>query len=452
MKFKSTFALGTVLVGGVIGVYLLDFKPGEEKKVIDELSTKLIQLESEDIAVVKLTSEHGTVSLSKNDRGEFIINSPVRAKGDKNAINSLIRAAERIKKEREVTSGEHVNLAQYGLQPPLIELHFFLNDSSLTGFSLGVENPTGEYVFASVTGDDKVFIIPKSIYSQTNKKLFDLRDKNILSFKSKDVSKIFVKTKKYEYEINRLGNEFLMVKPVELILESGKVNSLLSRLSNGKARKFIDSEQPAEDITGLVEAETAIRLEISNQPGHLQLAIGRSLSDGGKAYRYAKDASRSTIMLIDSSLAELLGKKPFELIKKEVLSFDKDKIDAIDIRYGDVELNLTKDGSVWNVTRPENFTADADKVDELLGKFLMLKASAVEEYDPKGFNGYVDNLPDLTIILYQDSLEANFIRVGKKVGDESFLKSGGSPPIYRILNNAVEKLKVSAEYFRKEES
>ena len=451
MKFKSTFILGIVLVGGVAAVYLLDYKAGEEKKVLEALSSKLIQLESDKIRGVKLSSEYGTVSLIKNAEGEFRINAPVSAKTDKNAIKSLIRAAGNIKKNREIASGENLNLASFGLNKPLVEVHFLLNDSSVTGFSLGEESPTGDYIFASVLGEDKVFTIPKSVHFQMNKKLFDLRDKKILSFKNSDISKIFVKTKDFEYEINRLFREFLMMKPAALSLESGKINSLLSRLSNGRVKKFIDTERPAPDIMGLAQAETTIRMETFDSSRQLQLYVGNAVNKDGKAYRYAMDASRSTIMLIDSSLAELLEKRPFDLIKKEVLIFDKDKVDEFNIRYGKVDLNLTKDNGVWNVIHPEKFTADTDKTDELLEIFLSLKASAVEEYDPKSFKEYVNKFPSLTITLYQDSVEANFIRVGKKVGNESFLKSGGSHPVYRILNSAIEKLKVSTDYFRKEE-
>ncbi|MCH8303980.1 MAG: DUF4340 domain-containing protein, partial [Candidatus Marinimicrobia bacterium] len=283
MKFKSTFIFGILLLVGIVAVYLLDYKAGEEKKVTEKLSSKLIQLDSENIASVKLTSEYGSVSFVKNDENGFTISSPVIEKGDKNAINSLIRAAENIKKEREIASGENLNLAPYGLESPLVEMQFLLKDGSVTGFSLGEESPTGEYRFASALGDNKVFTVPKSVYPQTNKKLFDLRDKKILSFKRKDISKIFVKTKDYEYEINRLGSEFMMMKPVALNLETNKVNSLLSRLSNERVKKFIDSDQPESNVTGLAESGTEIRLESSDPPTQIRLRIGKSLSEEGKA-------------------------------------------------------------------------------------------------------------------------------------------------------------------------
>ena len=146
MKFKSTFIFGILLLVGIVAVYLLDYKAGEEKKAIEKLSSKLIQLDSENIAEIKLTSEYGSVSLTKNAENGFTISSPVIEKGDKNTINSLIRAAVNIKKEREVASGENLNLAPYGLESPLVEIQFLLKDGSVTGFSLGEESPTGEYV------------------------------------------------------------------------------------------------------------------------------------------------------------------------------------------------------------------------------------------------------------------------------------------------------------------
>ena len=77
MKFKSTFIFGILLLVGIVAVYLLDYKAGEEKKVAEKLSSKLIQLDSENIASVKLTSEYGSVSFVKNDEDGFTISSPV---------------------------------------------------------------------------------------------------------------------------------------------------------------------------------------------------------------------------------------------------------------------------------------------------------------------------------------------------------------------------------------
>ena len=299
--------------------------------------------------------------------------------------------------------------------------------------------------------DNQLFTVSKVIFTQTNKKLYDLRKKNVLEFKNREIQRIYVKTKGIKYEIGRLGNGFMMVEPVALNLQSSKVNSFLSRLSGARARKFIDHDQPGPDVTGFDSGATHVRLVSSAPPGEMSIIIGKSLREDGKPYRYVRDNSRQTIMLIDSSLAEFLEKDPYALIVKDLLKFDKESVNTIEIMHGGEAVRLTKDDSVWNVTSPGNFRADSDKVEEMMKKYLALKASAVEEYDPKIFELYGLTEPQLYIRLWQDDVEANSILVGSTVNDESYLKSGASPPIYRIKNDALEDLKLSAEYFKIED-
>ena len=447
MKFKSTWLLAGILLIAALAVYLLDYKPAEEKKAEEALATRLIQFETENVENIDLISEYGEYSLSRSGDGWFI-DSPVSAKADESTINSLLRAAKGAKTERRLSGEDDINLQVYGLEPPLISLKLRISDSTFIGFSIGDESPTGDYVFAYRLEDNQVLTVSKVIFTQTNKKLYDLRKKNVLEFKNREVQRIYVKIKGFSYEIGRLGNGFMMVEPVALNLQSIKVNSFLSRLSAARARKFIDNDQPGPEVTGLNSSGTQIRLVSSTPPGERSITIGNSLREDGKPYRYVRDNSRQTIMLIDSSLAAFLEKDPYALIVKDLLKFDKESVNTIEIMHGGEAVRLTKDDSVWSVTSPGNFRADTDKVEEMMKKYLALKASAVEEYDPKIFELYGLTEPQLYIRLWQDDVEANSILVGSTVGDESFLKSGASPPIYRIKNDALEDLKLSAEYFK----
>ncbi len=81
MKFKSTWLLAGILVIALLAIYLLDYKPSEEKKAEEALATRLIQFETESVENIELTSEYGEYSLSKSGDNWFI-NSPVSAKAD----------------------------------------------------------------------------------------------------------------------------------------------------------------------------------------------------------------------------------------------------------------------------------------------------------------------------------------------------------------------------------
>ena len=449
MKFKSTWLLAGILVIALLAIYLLDYKPSEEKKAEEALATRLIRFERDSVVNIDLISEYGEYSLSKSGDNWFI-NSPVSAKADESVINGLLRAVKGAKIERQLSKEDDINLQVYGLEPPLISIKLQMSDSAFIGFSLGEESPTGDYVFAYRLEDNQVLTVSKIIFTQTNKKLYDLRKKNVLEFKNKEVQRIYVKSKGFSYEIGRLGNGFMMVEPVALNMQSNKVNSFLSRLSTARARKFIDHDQPGSEVTGLNSSGTLVRLVSSTPPREKSIIIGNSLREDGKPYRYLRDNSRQTIMLIDSSLAEFFEKDPYALIVKDLLKFDKELVNVIEIMHGGEKVRLAKDDNVWSVTSPGNFRADTDKVEEMLKKYLALKASAIEEYDPKVFQLYGMTKPQLYIRLLQDEVEANSILVGNTVDDESYLKSGASPPIYRVKNDALEALKVSADYFKTE--
>jgi len=57
MKFKSTFFLVILLVAGAAAVYLLDYKPDEERKVEEFLEKKFIPLEADSINEIDLITD-----------------------------------------------------------------------------------------------------------------------------------------------------------------------------------------------------------------------------------------------------------------------------------------------------------------------------------------------------------------------------------------------------------
>ena len=87
-------------------------------------------------------------------------------------------------------------------------------------------------------------------------------------------------------------------------------------------------------------------------------------------------------MLIDSSLAEYLERDPFVFIQKELLTFEKDKVDEIMLTYSGTKIHLTKNDSLWNLISTENLIVDESKVNEFLDNLLSLKATAIENYEP----------------------------------------------------------------------
>ena len=130
MKFKSTFFLVILLVVGAAAIYLLDYKPGEERKVEEFLEKKFIPLDADSINEIDLITDGEKVSLIKSEN-EWFIGEPIRVKADQNVVNSLIKTISRMEKGRRVSDSS--NLSVFGLDSSNVSLKF----RSLTGQEAG---------------------------------------------------------------------------------------------------------------------------------------------------------------------------------------------------------------------------------------------------------------------------------------------------------------------------
>lgn len=242
-----------------------------------------------------------------------------------------------------------------------------------------------------------------------------------------------------------------MSTPATLPIVTGKMNAFFSRISNGQAAEFIDTEQPSKSITGLEEGENSIKLWASDPPREEILMIGNVVTRDGKAYRYVRDASRPAIMLIDSSLAEYLERDPFEFIQKELMIFEKVKVDEIVLKYGDLNIQINKKDNSWNLTSPDNLIADDSKVSELLDNILSLKAAAVENYKPKNVNKYGISPTNFFLSISESGKAIKSIQTGNSVGNELYVQLSTSTAIFRVSSTSLDKLKVEKNYFEKKE-
>lgn len=451
MKFKSTILLVVLLVAGVAAVYFLDYKPGEERKVEEFLDKKFITIEADSITEIEIIVQEEKVSLIKSEN-IWYISDPIRVKANQNLINTLIRTVSKTDKGRKVSDSS--NLTTFGLDPSKVSLKFLSKDSLETGYSIGDESPTGEFVFAKRHNDSGIYTVPKELFTQSNKKLYDLREKNILSLKSNEIHKIFVRRKSFNYDINwdAAKLSYIMAVPATLPIETVKMNAFFSRLTNGQAKEFIDIDLPSHSITGLEDGETSIRLWASDPPRQEILLIGNAVTRDGKPYRYARDASRSAIMLIDSSLAEYLERDPFVFIQKELLTFEKDKVDEIMLTYSGTKIHLTKNDSLWNLISTENLIVDESKVNEFLDNLLSLKATAIENYEPENLNNYGISPLIFYLSISENGELVNSIQAGSSVNDESYILSGKSTAIFRVNSASLEKLKIQKEFFQKKDN
>ena len=123
-------------------------------------------------------------------------------------------------------------------------------------------------------------------------------------------------------------------------------------------------------------------------------------------------------------------------------------MDEIILKYSGISIHLNKNDNLWNLSSSENLIADNTKVDDLLDNILSLKATAVENYNPKNLNKYGISPLILYLSISEGGNVVNSIQVGNSKSDESYIQSSKSTAVFRVKSELIEKLKVQSNYFK----
>ena len=80
------------------------------------------------------------------------------------------------------------------------------------------------------------------------------------------------------------------------------------------------------------------------------LQIGTKTPTGSDMY--AKTADDKKVFLVSGYLESTFGRTPFDLRDKKIISFDREKVDRIEIRHGQSLVSLVKANGEWRMTAP----------------------------------------------------------------------------------------------------
>ncbi len=188
--------------------------PGQVTKKLNDLRDRtLMNFKVSD--VTKFTIQRQDQSPIEVDRkdGHWQIVKPAQYKADITATHMLLSSLADLRVAGFV-SDKPENLATYGLDHPRLILTVFLKKK---GESASLEVGAGqgkdkEGIYVARGGSSSVFTVYKGAYSDVDKSLLDLRDKQIASFDPGQIAKVKVHTITEDYTLERTpANKWLVV-------------------------------------------------------------------------------------------------------------------------------------------------------------------------------------------------------------------------------------------------
>ena len=432
---RSTVVLLAVALG--LGAYIYFVESDRPPGGTPEARETVFDFESDDIIRLSVTAESGdrTVIEKANDRWRLV--EPFAGAVDVTEVVAVSSGLATLEIQRTVTEPEDApDLTAFGLAEPRIEIGVTTTTGTDTRLVIGERTPTGDDLYATIAGSNRVFLISGYLDGTFNRTTFDLRDKTILDFTRDQVDSLEITGTDTAIRLRQEDSRWSLVSPIEAHADVGVTNGLVGRMSTGQMAAIeVESTDKLEPY-GLDTPRLTVAVGLGSLAA--TLLIGDTTPAGTV---YARDTARELVFTVDESLVTELEQGVDEYRKKNLFAFRPFNATVLELdrdgeRWVFEKVETTTDGEAvtWRRTAPDDGDVEPSAMDDLLAKLSNLRAeSFVASRDGTGLEA-----PAWTIrVTFDENGEHERVAVGR-IGDEVFAVNGDEPGAARLNTRAWE--------------
>jgi hypothetical protein len=153
---------------------------------------------------------------------------------------------------------------------------------------------------------------------------------------------------------------------------------------------------------------------------------------------------------VNSSLDSTFNKNTFALRDKSVLTFDRDKVDGLELTSDGTTVQLARSGDEWKLTKPVAARGDYATIEGIVERLATLQMQGIVAADGGDLKQYGLDRPVATITVVSGSSRAT-VMFGKTDNALVFAKDVSRPMIFTVAPTAQsDTIKPVADYRRKD--
>lgn len=444
---NPTRLLIAVAVMAVLGglVYYAEENPPSFS--FDDDRVKIVDLEADDIqelTILRPGAEPLTLRRNEDEKWEF--GAPLKIPADESAVSSLVSSLTPLNSDRVVE--ENVTDWQtYGLDGAgSLQVDVKAGEDEAYSIIFGADTPTGSGVYARLEGDPRLFTLYSYNKTSFEKKVFDLREKKLLSIDGDKISRVTVDVGQRSIEFGKSGDDdWQILKPKLLRADNFAVGDLVRSVQNGEMVSVLEEalEEGAAPSGKYSFAKPFASVEVVDASGAHTLTIAKGKDD--KYYAKSSDLPGG-VYEVSSTLAEGLDKPLADFRNKKLFGFGFEDPVSVKLRDGETRIVIEKKDDKWILTSHEDRELESSKVQSLLDDLRGLRAkefTSDEEADQEKYG------------LDQPALEAEVVQADDKGTEKAIMTSldgekvyaaiPGQPSTYEIEKSDAESLRSNIE-------
>jgi hypothetical protein len=440
---KSFLLLVVIALGLGAYLYFVESKrqPGDSDK-----KDKVFAVESDKIDEITIKPESGERTTVRKNGNEWQIVQPVAMPSDGAAVASITSNLSSLEIQRVIDENPG-DLKEFGLEPPRIEVAF-KSGGKEQRLQLGRKTPPATDLYARLSDQKRVFLVPSYVESTFNKSTFDLRDKTALKFDRDKVDTMAISTPKRTVSFTKVNGEWQMTAPLHARADFTAVDGLVSRLNGLQMKSIVAPEAAKLADYGLDTPDVSVELGAGSSKA--TLLMGKAAGEGAVN---AKDQSRPAVFTVESALVGDLTKEPGDYRQKDLFdarAFNSTRVEIV--RAGQTltfEKTKTKnkegqDEEKWRQTAPTARDIDQTKVDNLISAITATRANSFIESAGRQEKTGLDT-PEAVVTIKSDEGKREEKVTFAKSGTDGYASRAGEPGVAKVDASSIDNIVKSLE-------
>jgi hypothetical protein len=355
--------------------------------------------------IVLVRREAGTIE------EHWRITQPLDCHADASRVISILGAFERAER---ILLGEGVrskklapaqDLAEYGLgHEHAVRVRAMAGEETLLDALIGNATVVAEQTYAAPGDRTEVFAVAKDLRESVSMRVDELRDKRMLHLTRGKLASIAVlENEQPSFEIARsVGNEWRLVAPIADRADRQRAEKIADRVGSLWADAFkedfaADGADMLQKLAkwGLRPAARSVRVTrtINDELRRDEVLFGKRVKKTMKGEEsswavYAMVAGSRSVVFVPEGSLDVFSVSSDDMRDRHAFRFEPAAATAVTIKRSADEVKLEKRPDGWKVISHKELAADGERVGELLGDLLEIRAQQFLPFDTELVDPY----------------------------------------------------------------
>jgi hypothetical protein len=388
MRWQTTAVLAVLLLALGVFYYIYEIRLGPEREKTEGRKGRVFTAEPADVSEVEIKRTDGVVKLKRDGDGWQVL-EPVKARGDRGAIDETVTSLITARMDREIEAAPTA-LGDFGLDKPTAEVTLRLKDGKDLGLSLGAKSPTGVWVYAREAGKPAVFVVGESALRDATRPVADFRDKSVLAFDQKEVTGLEIVTRDDTLALEQADGRWKLTRPRALPADAETVRDFLEKVRAARVKEFAADAPKSLEPFGL-DRPVRISLHTGRDKDRATKTVLFGRVDPAKKGVYVMRPDESAVLLIPEETWTAVPKNVAVLRDKTIVDVERDKVTRIDLESPKGLVSLARENDRWQIVAPSALPADQVEAGAMIFKMKELRAQAFLTDDAAGIARYLAN-------------------------------------------------------------